>query len=161
MGTPGRVPKPSALKILEGNPGKRPLNNREPKPARKAPPCPKWLEPEAKKEWRRLASKLEQLGILTEADMSVFASYCQAYARWKAAEEIISSHGFVSKTPSGYLQTIPHVSVAKEYARIMNRCAEQLGLTPASRSRLAARRGGRASRSRVADGREIQKRIRI
>ena len=138
MAPRGRVPKPSALKILEGNPGKRPLNNREPKPARKAPPCPKWLEPEAKKEWRRLASKLEQLGILTEADMSVFASYCQAYARWKAAEEIISSHGFVSKTPSGYLQTIPHVSVAKEYARIMNRCAEQLGLTPASRSRLVA-----------------------
>ena len=137
----GRSKKPTALKLLEGNPGKRPLNPYEPKPSKKAPPCPKWLEPEAKKEWRRLAGKLERLGILTEADMGVFASYCQAYARWKAAEEIISSHGFVSKTPSGYLQTIPHVSVAKEYARIMNRCAEQLGLTPASRSKLIAGEG--------------------
>jgi len=138
MATRGRKPTPTAIKELEGNPGKRPLNAHEPRPERKAPACPKWLEPEAKKEWRRLAKKLEQLGVLTEADMSVFASYCQAYARWKAAEEIITNHGFVSKTPSGYLQTIPHVSIAKDYARIMNRCAEQLGLTPSSRSRLIA-----------------------
>ena len=138
MGQRGRKPKPSAIRLLEGNPGKRAINQREPKPDKKAPPCPKWLDPEAKKEWRRLSKKLEQLGILTEADMSVFASYCQAYARWKAAEEIISSHGFISKTPSGYLQAIPHVAIAKEYARIMNRCAEQFGLTPSSRSRLIA-----------------------
>ena len=89
MGQRGRKPKPSAIRLLEGNAGKRPINLREPKPEKKAPPCPKWLDPEAKKEWRRLSKKLEQLGILTEADMSVFASYCQAYARWKAAEEII------------------------------------------------------------------------
>ena len=151
MGQRGRKPKPSAIRLLEGNPGKRPINQREPKPDKKAPPCPKWLDPEAKKEWRRLSKKLEQLGILTEADMSVFASYCQAYARWKAAEEIISSHGFISKTPSGYLQAIPHVAIAKEYARIMNRCAEQLGLTPSSRSRLVA---GETSGSTVKDDME-------
>ena len=145
MATRGRKPTPTAIKELEGNPGKRPLNAHEPRPERKAPACPKWLEPEAKKEWRRLAKKLEQLGVLTEADMSVFASYCQAYARWKAAEEIISSHGFISKTPSGYLQAIPHVAIAKEYARIMNRCAEQLGLTPSSRSRLVAGETGGAT----------------
>jgi len=28
----GRKPKPTALKIIEGNPGKRPLNKNEPKP---------------------------------------------------------------------------------------------------------------------------------
>ena len=142
MAQRGRKMKPTALKRLEGNPGHRKLNEREPQPKKKAPPCPKWLDPEAKKEWRRLAHKLEQLGVLTEADMGVFAAYCQAYARWKAAEEIISGHGFVSKTPSGYLQAIPHVSIAKDYARIMHRCAEQLGLTPSSRSRLIAGESG-------------------
>ena len=55
MGTRGRKPTPSAIKALEGNPGKRALNEREPRPEKKAPSCPKWLEPEAKKEWRRLA----------------------------------------------------------------------------------------------------------
>ena len=54
MATRGRKPKPTAMKELEGNPGKHPLNTSEPKPNKKAPACPKWLEPEAKKEWRRL-----------------------------------------------------------------------------------------------------------
>ena len=54
MATRGRKPKPTAMKELEGNPGKHPMNTSEPKPNKKAPACPKWLEPEAKKEWRRL-----------------------------------------------------------------------------------------------------------
>lgn len=72
----GRKPIPTEIKILEGNPSKRPLNTHEPKPLKKAPPCPKWLEAEAKKEWRRLAKALEAMGVLTEADMAAFAGYC-------------------------------------------------------------------------------------
>lgn len=63
MATRGRKPKPTAMKELEGNPGKHPLNTSEPKPNKKAPACPKWLEPEAKKEWRRLAKQMEAIGI--------------------------------------------------------------------------------------------------
>ena len=62
MATRGRKPKPTAMKELEGNPGKHPLNTSEPKPNKKAPACPKWLEPEAKKEWRRLAKQMEAMG---------------------------------------------------------------------------------------------------
>lgn len=32
MAARGRKPKPTALKVLEGNPGKRPLNDHEPIP---------------------------------------------------------------------------------------------------------------------------------
>lgn len=32
MATRGRKPKPTALKLLEGNPGKRPINANEPIP---------------------------------------------------------------------------------------------------------------------------------
>ena len=98
MATRGRKPKPTAMKELEGNPGKHPLNTSEPKPNKKAPACPKWLEPEAKKEWRRLAKQMEAIGILTEVDMAAFAGYCQAYARWKEAEEFITQHGTIVKT---------------------------------------------------------------
>ena len=138
MATRGRKPTPTALKVLEGNPGKRPLNNSEPKPLKKAPSCPKWLEPEAKKEWKRLAKQMEQLGILTEVDMAAFAGYCQASARWKEAEEFITQHGTIVRTPSGYWQQVPQVSIAQTYLKVMNRFAEQFGLTPASRSRIVA-----------------------
>ncbi|MDW7670555.1 MAG: phage terminase small subunit P27 family [Bacillota bacterium] len=141
MALPGRKPKPTAVKALEGNPGKRTLNDREPKPDRKAPKCPAWLDPEAKKEWRRMAKQLEALGVLTEVDMAAFAGYCQAYARWKEAEEFITRHGTIVKTPSGYWQQVPQVSIAQTYLKIMNRCCEQFGLTPSSRSRIVADTG--------------------
>lgn len=136
MATRGPKPKPTALKELEGNPGKRPLNDKEPKPEKKAPRCPTWLEPDAKKEWKRLAKQLEELGILTQVDMTSFAGYCQAYARWKEAEEFISKHGTIVKTPSGYWQQVPQVSIAQTYLKTMSKFCEQFGLTPSSRSRL-------------------------
>lgn len=109
MATRGRKPKPTALKVLEGNPGKRPLNKNEPQPEKKAPRCPSWLEPEAKKEWKRMAKTLETIGVLTQVDKAAFAGYCQAYARWKEAEEFLSKHGTIFKTPSGYIQQVPQV----------------------------------------------------
>lgn len=141
MAQSGRKPKPTALKVLEGNPGKRPLNNKEPKPKSKAPKCPSWLESEAKKEWRRMGNQLELLGVLTEVDMSAFSGYCQAYARWKEAEEFISKHGTIVKTPSGYWQQVPQVSIAQTYLKIMMKFCEQFGLTPSSRSRIIADKG--------------------
>ena len=141
MATRGRKPTPTAIKELEGNPGKRPLNAKEPKPVKKAPSCPKWLEPEAKKEWRRLSKQLEQLGVLTELDM---AAYCQAYARYKEAEEFITQHGSIVKTPSGYWQQVPQVAQAQTYSKIMLRLAEQFGLTPSARSRIIAGGGDSA-----------------
>ena len=138
MATRGRKPTPTAIKELEGNPGKRPLNSNEPKPDTTAPKCPKWLEPEAKKEWKRLSIEMERIGILTKVDMAAFAAYCQAYARWQEAEKFITEHGPIVRPPSGYWQTVPQVSIAQTYMKIMEKLAEQFGLTPSSRSRIIA-----------------------
>ena len=141
MAQRGRKPTPTAIKELEGNPGKRKLNDKEPKPEKKAPSCPKWLEPEAKKEWRRLAKKMELMGVLTEVDMAAFAGYCQAYARWKEAEEFITQHGTMVRTPNGYLQQVPQVSIAQTNMKIMLKFCEQFGLTPSARSRIVGGEG--------------------
>ena len=141
MAQRGRKPKPTAVKALEGNPGKRSLNTGEPEPEKKAPRCPSWLDGEVKKEWKRMAGQMERLGILTEIDMAAFAGYCQAYARWKEAEEYISEHGATMQAPSGYCQQVPQVSIAQTYLKIMDRFCEQFGLTPSSRSRIVADNG--------------------
>lgn len=137
MATRGRKPKPTVLKLLEGNPGKRPINKKEPKPEKKAPRCPGWLESEAKKEWRRMSKQMESLGVLSQVDAAAFAGYCQAYARWKEAEEFISKHGSIFKTPSGYIQQVPQVSIAQTYLIIMKDFCSEFGLTPSSRSRIS------------------------
>ena len=69
----GRKPKPTSLKVLEGNPGKRQLNPNEPKPDASIPKCPAWLSKEAKREWKRLVPFLEQAGLLTQVDRAAFA----------------------------------------------------------------------------------------
>ena len=44
---PGPPPKPTKLKLLAGNPGKRPLNENEPEPEAVAPSVPAHLDDEA------------------------------------------------------------------------------------------------------------------
>lgn len=102
---------------------------------------PSWLLPEAKKEWNRLAPSLEAMGVLTLVDVQAFAGYCQAYARWKEAEEFLTQHGSIFKTPSGYLQQVPQVSIAQQNLKIMQSFCAEFGLTPATRARINAAGG--------------------
>jgi hypothetical protein len=74
---PGRPPKPTALKLLQGNPGKRPLNDREPKPAVGCE-MPEFVkgDPLYVAEWNREAPRLIRLGILTEIDGDILGRVC-------------------------------------------------------------------------------------
>lgn len=148
MATRGRKPLPTALKVLEGDRGKgrRPLNENEPRPPKGVIKCPSWLVPEAKKEWKRLAPSLEAMGLLTIWDIDSFSAYCQAYARWREAEEFITQHGSIFKTPSGYVQQVPQVSIAQQNLKIMQSLAGEFGLSPATRSRIIAA-GGMSDKS--------------
>ena len=134
----GRRPKPTRLKVLAGNPGKRPLNEREPKPEPSVPDCPPELGPVARREWDRLVVELGKLRILTNLDRAALASYCGAYALWAEAMEQIQKYGAMVKSPSGYPQQSPYLAIANRQAEIMMRIASDFGFTPASRSRISA-----------------------
>ena len=133
----GRRPKPTRLKALTGNPGKRPLNTGEPRPEPNIPECPAELGPVARKEWDRLATELASLKILTVLDRAALAAYCNAYGLWAAAIEAIQKYGTMVKSPSGYPIQSPYVSIANRQAEIMMRIAAEFGFTPASRSRIS------------------------
>jgi P27 family predicted phage terminase small subunit len=134
----GRRPKPTRLKLLTGNPGKRPLNMDEPKPELGIPDCPPELGPVAQAEWNRLAAELNLLRILTQLDRAALAAYCGAYALWAEATENIQKFGTMIKSPSGYPIQSPYVSIANRQAEIMLRVATEFGFTPASRSRVSS-----------------------
>lgn len=134
----GRKPKPTAIKRLEGNPGKRPLNDLEPMPKVKMLRCPNWLEPEARKEWRRLAPILIDAGILTAADAVTFAGYCQSYARWREAEENITRTGMIVRKNDGSVTTNPYIKVSRMAFAEVKSLAAEFGLTPAARTAIVA-----------------------
>ena len=133
----GRKPKPTRLKLIQGNPGKRPINGREPKPPGSLPSCPAHLSPTAKTEWKRLARSLNRIGMLTEIDRAAMAAYCQAYGRWVEAERKLAATPALLKTPAGYVQASPWIGIANKQLELMARFMGELGLTPSSRSRLA------------------------
>lgn len=133
----GRRPRPTRLKVLAGNPGRRPLNEDEPKPEAAIPECPPELGPVAQREWQRLAEELIALRMLTNLDRAALAAYCGAYALWAEATENIQKFGTMVKSPSGYPIQSPYVAIANRQAEIMMRIASEFGFTPASRSRIS------------------------
>ena len=56
----------------------------------------------------------------------------------KEAEEFIEKHGTIVKTPSGYWQQVPQVSIAQQNLKTMLKFCSEFGLTPSSRSRMIA-----------------------
>lgn len=160
IGTRGPLPKPAALKALEGNPGKRALNLSEGvNPLVTVPSAPKHLGIEARKEWKRITPLLEELGLISGLDRAALALYCQAVGRLSELETAFA--GLVNRlmvaapegdraqayadavyaasysvTPSGYAQQSVIVQLIKSHREQVNRYLMHFGLSPAARGRV-------------------------
>lgn len=142
----GRPPKPTELKKLQGNPGKRALNRAEPQFSAGGLTCPRWLDTEARKEWRRAAKLLLAQRVATAADRAALAAYCVSYARWQQAERELTEGGLSQEIPVcnkkgdvvGMKQIArPEVAIAQQYQRLMMAAASKLGMDPSSRSKVS------------------------
>lgn len=157
MGARGRLSKPTSIKVLEGNPGKRPLNLDDGiKPKLSIPSPPKHLGIEARKEWKRITPELEQLGLISNLDRAALALYCQAAGRLYELETAFQGqvHRLMAErkldysdavyeashavTPSGYAQQSVIVQLIKSHREQLNRYLAHFGLSPAVRSRVQA-----------------------
>ena len=141
--TAGRKPKPTALKIISGNPGKRKLPDAEPKFSPSQPDAPLFLNSDANAEWDRLSLLLYDSGVLTDVDRSALAAYCQAYGLWAQAEreiaklqEISVLNGLILKTKDGNYIQQPLLGIANKARADMVRYASEFGMTPSSRTRI-------------------------
>jgi P27 family predicted phage terminase small subunit len=163
----GPRPKPTAWRRAKGNRGKRAWNHAEPVPPEGVPDCPAHLNAAAREEWDRLVGVLHEMGVVTLVDRAALAAYCQCYGRWVEAEEKLQTTPMLLKTATGYVQQSPWLSIANKQMELMGRYMAELGLTPASRSRVVAYAGATAETDIVtkiefvtvytdADGRRIE-----
>lgn len=142
MGKRGPKPLPTKIHILNGNPGKRPLNENEPQfdPADLRPPT--GMTRLARKKWKQMAPMLLERGLLTQADRDMLHNYCLAYERWTEAESVLSSEGttFENVDDNGNVKIMqrPEVNISKTYQQQMYRIAAEFGLSPSSRSKVKA-----------------------
>lgn len=155
---PGPPRKPTHLKLITGNPGRRPLNKKEPKPEPGIPAVPVHLSDEAKVEWGRVANVLNDIGLLTKIDRAALAAYCQAYADWVEAEEQLRRYGKVVKSPTktttrkskgdevtettgGFPMQSPFLPIRNRALEIMHKFAVEFGMTPAARGKISVDNG--------------------
>lgn len=139
MSRRGRPPKPTVLKLLAGNPGKRAINHAEPKPekAKKGSRrVPAWLSPDGKREWKRVVPELERLGLLTKIDDGALEGMCAAYARALDADRHVKSGGLTIMTEKGFVLQNPAVAIARLSWTQYRQFASEFGLTPGSRTRI-------------------------
>lgn len=140
---PGPAPKPTALKMLQGNPGKRSLNpDAEPQPDASMPECPDWLDDSAKEKWAELAPELHRLGLLTCVDGDNLAAYCQAFAEFKHSTVTLREEGREMCSDKGNVSQHPAVLQQRSAWAAMQKFSAMFGLDPSARTRLPARGRG-------------------
>ena len=86
-------PKPTAFKVLTGNPGRRRLNHLEPEPGPSKNEVPSWLPDQAKQYWKDLHPMLERIHVMSEADELALSGLCVTYAAWREAHVFLQEHG--------------------------------------------------------------------
>lgn len=149
MNVNGGKPKPTHLKMVMGNPGKRPLPvGTEPQPARGIQEPPLHLSAKALRTWGQIGPMLDRIGVLTEADALALEMLCEAYADHldaRATLKHLGSNYYETTTQTGGLmhRAHPAVAVMQEADRRIKAWLTEFGKTPSSRTRLKAG-GGRA-----------------
>lgn len=138
-----RRPQPTQLKILKGNPGKRPLNRAEPVPPADGIEPPEWLAGAALDKWRELLPLLQDVRLMTRADVGTLARYCDTWGWWRRCREVIDREGdtLVICDDHGnekYRQQRPEVGIVNKLAQQLGRLEAEFGLSPAARAGLQA-----------------------
>ena len=111
------------------------------------PEAPTHLTDREKEEWTRAGEQLLHVGLIGELDTTVLAAYCVAYGRWVESQELIKKHGVLVKSPSGFPMQSPYLAISNKSMEQMIKLMGELGMTPASRTRIPRKEQPRQQRN--------------
>jgi P27 family predicted phage terminase small subunit len=134
----GRPAKPTRLKLLQGNPGKRTLPHNEPQPELGVPTRPGWLAPEAKREWNRVVPELRRLGLLARIDRAMLVMWCETWGIFVEADRDIHENGSTFKTETGYVGPRPEVGIRFKAIEKLSQLSARFGMSPSDRAKMSA-----------------------
>lgn len=101
-------------------------------PITDAPPPPAYLSRDAKVEWRRVAPILAvERKVLTVADLAALENFVIAAGTVREMHRLLQIEGYVLENGKRH----PAVGILTAMMQQQLRCAGELGLTPAARSR--------------------------
>jgi P27 family predicted phage terminase small subunit len=138
MGKRGPAPTPTKLKLLRGNPGRRPIRD-EPQPTG-LPVLPEGMSTAARAVWDRIIRDYEATGVLTGVDADALRVYCEAVVRYEHAAQLLEKSGPLVKGAErrgGELVKNPLHQIVRDNAELVRAFARELGFTPSARSALS------------------------
>lgn len=136
MAKTGPPPKPTHLKVIAGNPGKRPLNESEPKPQGNLADPPVWMSESQKKDWCYVIQNAPR-GLLKRLDKGALTVWVVAEGIHREASQTLELEGTVVQNPSGRKVANPLLQIVDQQAKLMLKAAGELGFTPSSRTRIS------------------------
>lgn len=133
----GRPSKPSALKAIEGNRGKRAGNDAEPEFGLVGDLEPPWhLDDGAQQVWRELAFMLRKAQVLTVADKVALELLCNTIADIRLVRARRGDE-FVIKSPkTGSEMLSQHLVAEQMLVKRAEALLAKFGMDPASRSKV-------------------------
>jgi P27 family predicted phage terminase small subunit len=92
--------------------------------------------------WLDLSDRLDRMAALGLLDYYALAVFCDTWSRWRKARKFIEEHGdsHLVRDRAGNVKGVrfyPHVRLADRLAEQLVRMGRELGITPASRGRVA------------------------
>ena len=138
----GRKKKPTALKLIEGNPGKRPLNEEEPEPRKVyEPPAPDGFDAVHSAKWDSLARQLADIRVLTELDLDALQIYVENWCAMMDSLADINVRGKLLQSPSGGPMWNPSWAEYKHSLKVVRSLQAEFGMTPSTRTGIIADAG--------------------
>lgn len=135
MAVRGTKPKPTKLKVLTGNPGKRKLP-KEPDLEPMESDVPAWLPEEGKAKWKTLKPELEKIGMLSSVDSPAFEMMLVHYALAKQAYLQLAADGILADGARGTEKKHPAQQILRDNSSAFKQYLTEFGMTPSSRTRL-------------------------
>ena len=123
MAVRGRKPKPTALKQLEGNPGKRPIevvNFTTDNGLELPSEPPSYLSVKAKEIYKTVYAWLKSIGCTQGILPYNLEEYAFCKARWLECEDMNTKHGLLVKDQNGKPMPSPFVGMAQQYLKQTN-----------------------------------------
>lgn len=141
----GRKPTPLHLRLVEGNPQRRPIPKAKapPRGADQGPRMPKGTRKEVAAIWRRMVRSIPH-GLLISVDGEMLYQWCLARSLFEEAERKLAASSMLIKTPNGMPAQSPYLSIINRQQEIMKSLASELGFTPVARARLGVEDGSPA-----------------
>ena len=139
MAKAGRLPKPTALKILDGT--ERGPRKHEPSLPAGIPPMPKRLKVDkiAVACWKELSEILTKMGVLTMGDGEALATLCEVHSAEQACLLQLRAGGAVMHTDLGGVKPNPAGPLYRSLVAQKASLLSEFGLTPSSRTKLATK----------------------